>query len=152
MVSLPLLHPGAFQHGILKEHSMTGCLLFGPPGTGKTLDLLTPALLQAPGAALVTLTKPDDLLLTISARRAVGPVVVLDPFGAAPGLPELIWDPIAGCVDATVAERRASRPRAVSCGRSSAAAIAVSGTTKTAGLRGQPHPRRLQLARRFVQA
>ena len=37
MVSLPLLHPGAFQQGILKEHSMTGCLLFGPPGTGKTL-------------------------------------------------------------------------------------------------------------------
>lgn len=81
--------------------------VIGPQGSGKTLDLLTPALLQAPGAALVTLTKPDDLLLTISARRAVGPVVVLDPFGAAPSLPELIWDPIAGCVDATVSERRA---------------------------------------------
>lgn len=37
IVSLPLLHPYAFQQGILKDHSMTGCLLFGPPGTGKTL-------------------------------------------------------------------------------------------------------------------
>ena len=30
--------------------------VIGPQGSGKTLDLLTPALLQAPGAALVTLT------------------------------------------------------------------------------------------------
>lgn len=37
IVSLPLLYPAAFQHGILKEHGITGCLLFGPPGTGKTL-------------------------------------------------------------------------------------------------------------------
>ncbi|MBB1510640.1 type IV secretory system conjugative DNA transfer family protein [Tessaracoccus sp. MC1756] len=81
--------------------------VIGPQGSGKTLDLLTPALLQAPGAALVTLTKPDDLLLTITARQAKGPVAVLDPFGAAPGLPELIWDPIAGCIEATVAEKRA---------------------------------------------
>lgn len=81
--------------------------VIGPQGSGKTLDLLTPALLQAPGAALVTLTKPDDLLLTITARQQRGPVAVLDPFGAAPGLPELIWDPIDGCIDATVAEKRA---------------------------------------------
>ena len=37
IVSLPLLHPSAFRYGILKEHGITGCLLFGPPGTGKTL-------------------------------------------------------------------------------------------------------------------
>ncbi|KAF9647587.1 AAA-domain-containing protein [Thelephora ganbajun] len=37
IVSLPLLRPHAFQYGILKEHGITGCLLFGPPGTGKTL-------------------------------------------------------------------------------------------------------------------
>ena len=36
IASLRLLHPHAFQQGILKEHGMTGCLLFGPPGTGKT--------------------------------------------------------------------------------------------------------------------
>ena len=84
----------------------TGVL--GPQGSGKTLDLLVPALLGAPGGALVTLTKVDDLLLTWTARSAGGrPCVVLDPFGAAAGLPELVWDPVAGCADPWVAERRA---------------------------------------------
>ncbi len=82
--------------------------VIGPQGSGKTLDLLSPALLAAPGAALVTLTKTEDLLLTITARQQDGrPAVVCDPFGQADGLPELIWDPIAGCADPVVAERRA---------------------------------------------
>ncbi len=82
--------------------------VIGPQGSGKTLDLLTPALLRAPGAALVTLTKVDDLLLSLASRSTGDrPCVVLDPFGLAPGLPELVWDPIAGCVDPLVAERRA---------------------------------------------
>jgi type IV secretion system protein VirD4 len=82
--------------------------VIGPQGSGKTLDLLTPALLAAPGAALVTLTKADDLLLTYTARRSNNrPVVVLDPFAQADGLDELVWDPIAGCIDPLVAERRA---------------------------------------------
>ena len=36
--------------------------VIGPQGSGKTLDLLTPALISAPGAAMVTLTMPgkDD--------------------------------------------------------------------------------------------
>jgi type IV secretion system protein VirD4 len=82
--------------------------VIGPQGSGKTLDLLIPALLSAPGAALVTLTKVDDLLLSFPVRSRDGrPCLVLDPFGLAPGLPELVWDPIAGCVDPIVAERRA---------------------------------------------
>lgn len=82
--------------------------VIGPQGSGKTLDLLTPALLGAPGAALVTLTKPDDLLLSFTARTTNGrPAVVLDPFGLVPGLAELVWDPIAGCVNRMTAERRA---------------------------------------------
>jgi len=81
--------------------------VIGPQGSGKTLDLLTPALLGAPGAALVTLTKLDDLLLTLDERSKRGPCVVLDPFGMAPGVTELIWDPVDGCVDSLVAERRA---------------------------------------------
>jgi len=87
--------------------------VIGPQGSGKTLDLLTPALLGAPGAALVTLTKVEDLLLSLTARSAGDrPCVVLDPFGLADGLwghgvQELVWDPIAGCVDPKVAERRA---------------------------------------------
>ncbi len=82
--------------------------VIGPQGSGKTLDLLAPALLDAPGAALVTLTKVDDLLLTFTARsQGNRPCVVLDPFGLAYGLPEVVWDPIRGCVDPLVAERRA---------------------------------------------
>ncbi|RMB57850.1 type IV secretory system conjugative DNA transfer family protein [Tessaracoccus antarcticus] len=82
--------------------------VIGPQGSGKTLDILTPALLQAPGAALVTMTKPEDVLLTWTARTAGGrPCHVLDPFGTAPDLPPLVWDPIAGCIDAHIAERRA---------------------------------------------
>lgn len=61
--------------------------VIGPQGSGKTLDLLTPALLAAPGPALVTLTKVDDLLLTLTDRSAGGrPCVVLDPFGLVPGV------------------------------------------------------------------
>ena len=82
--------------------------VYGPQGSGKTLDLLTPALLNAPGAAMVTLTKPEDLFLTIARRqRNNRPVAVLDPFDLAPGVPELVWDPVQGCADSMVAERRA---------------------------------------------
>jgi len=104
--------------------------VFGEQGSGKTLDVLAPALLAHPGAAMATLTKLDDLLLTAGRRQrplghvgvdlggVVGggagggggvprPIAVLDPFGAAPGLPEFVWDPVAGCVDPKVAEKRA---------------------------------------------
>ena len=83
--------------------------VIGPQGSGKTLDLLTPALLSAPGAALVTLTKVEDLLLSVTDRSSGGrPCVVVDPFGLAEGaIPELAWDPVAGCVNPLVAERRA---------------------------------------------
>ena len=84
------------------------CGVYGQQGSGKTLDLLAPALLAAPGAALVTLTKVDDLLLTLDRRADRDrPVAVLDPFGLAPGVPELVWDPVAGCADSMLAERRA---------------------------------------------
>lgn len=82
--------------------------VIGPQGSGKTLDLLAPALIDAPGAALATLTKVDDLLLTFTARsHGARPCVVLDPFSLVPGLPDVVWDPIRGCVDPLVAERRA---------------------------------------------
>jgi type IV secretory pathway TraG/TraD family ATPase VirD4 len=82
--------------------------VYGEQGSGKTLDVLAPALLGHDGPGLATLTKVDDLLLTAGRRAAGGrPISVLDPFGAAPGLPELVWDPLAGCVDPKIAEKRA---------------------------------------------
>lgn len=83
-------------------------LVMGPQGSGKTLSVLAPALLDAPGGCLVTLTKPEDVFLTVTERGRGGrPVAVLDPFNLTPGLPELVWDPVAGCEDPAVAERRA---------------------------------------------
>src|SRR3954468_2491572 len=68
--------------------------VFGDQGSGKTLDVLAPALLAHRGAAMATLTKVDDLLLTAQRRQTPitldgtpRPIAVLDPFGAAPGLP-----------------------------------------------------------------
>jgi type IV secretory pathway TraG/TraD family ATPase VirD4 len=82
--------------------------VYGEQGSGKTLDVLAPALLRHDGPGLATLTKIDDLLLTAGRRAAGGrPISVLDPFGAAPGLPQLVWDPLAGCVDPKIAEKRA---------------------------------------------
>ncbi|MDT0262330.1 type IV secretory system conjugative DNA transfer family protein [Jatrophihabitans lederbergiae] len=88
--------------------------VYGEQGSGKTLDLLAPALLAHRGAGMATLTKVDDLLLTAQRRQQPltpggppRPIAVLDPFGAAPGLPVFVWDPIAGCVDPKVAEKRA---------------------------------------------
>ncbi|KAJ3824363.1 hypothetical protein EV361DRAFT_944916 [Lentinula raphanica] len=59
IVSLPLLHPGAFQTGILKQHGMTGCLLFGPPGTGKTL--VVRALAKEAGCRMMVIS-PSDVM------------------------------------------------------------------------------------------
>ncbi|KAF9453212.1 AAA-domain-containing protein [Macrolepiota fuliginosa MF-IS2] len=59
IVSLPLLHPHAFKQGILKEHSMTGCLLFGPPGTGKTL--VVRALAKEAGCRMLAVS-PSDVM------------------------------------------------------------------------------------------
>lgn len=88
--------------------------VYGEQGSGKTLDVLAPALLAHRGAGMATLTKVDDLLLTAHRRHQPltpggppRPIAVLDPFGAAPGLPEFVWDPIAGCVDPILAEKRA---------------------------------------------
>lgn len=59
MVSLPLLYPAVFRQGILKEHAMTGCLLFGPPGTGKTL--LVKALAKEAGCRMMNVS-PSDVM------------------------------------------------------------------------------------------
>ncbi|XP_006458194.1 hypothetical protein AGABI2DRAFT_199581 [Agaricus bisporus var. bisporus H97] len=59
IVSLPLLHPQAFKQGILKEHVMTGCLLFGPPGTGKTL--VVRALAKEAGCRMLAVS-PSDVM------------------------------------------------------------------------------------------
>lgn len=73
-------------------------LVVGPPRSGKGLHLVIPMLLDAPGAVVTTSTRPDNLAVTYSARRALGPVAVFDPQGLAAGVPDgLRWSPVRGC-------------------------------------------------------
>lgn len=73
-------------------------LVVGPPRSGKGLHLVIPMILDAPGAVVTTSTRPDNLAVTYTARRAVGPVAVFDPQGLAAGVPDgLRWSPVRGC-------------------------------------------------------
>ncbi len=73
-------------------------LVVGPPRSGKGLHLIIPAILDAPGAVITTSTRPDNLAVTLHARRRIGPVAVFDPQQLAAGLPAgLRWSPIRGC-------------------------------------------------------
>jgi ATP-dependent 26S proteasome regulatory subunit len=67
VVSLPLIAPAAFATGILKEHGMSGVLLFGPPGTGKTL--LARALAKEAGCRMMSIA-PSDVMDMVRARAA----------------------------------------------------------------------------------
>ncbi|KAI9597548.1 hypothetical protein BDF19DRAFT_435455 [Syncephalis fuscata] len=57
LISLPLLYPNHFAHGVLSDHALTGILLFGPPGTGKTL--LAKAVAAESGATMLEIKGSD---------------------------------------------------------------------------------------------
>lgn len=60
--------------------------------------MMIPAILDAPGAVVVTSTRPDNLTATMRARRRIGPLAIFDPQHLAEGLPAgLRWSPIRGC-------------------------------------------------------
>lgn len=73
-------------------------MVIGPPRSGKGLHLVIPAILDAPGAVVVTSTRPDNLTATLRARARVGPVAIFDPQHLAEGLRAgMRWSPIRGC-------------------------------------------------------
>jgi len=75
-------------------------LVIGPPRSGKTTSVVVPCVLDAPGAVVVTSTKPDILAATVSRRWALGNVFVFDPTATtfvAPGVHPLCWSPVTGC-------------------------------------------------------
>jgi len=75
-------------------------VILGPPRAGKGLHLVIPTILDAPGAVITTSTRPDNLTITLRARRNAGPVAVFDPQHLAPGVPSATrWSPIRGCED-----------------------------------------------------
>ncbi|MBA3339338.1 MAG: TraM recognition domain-containing protein [Geodermatophilaceae bacterium] len=87
-------------------------------GWGKTSRLLVPIVRGLPGAALVGSTRPDLFEQTVCTRDDYSPtaprrrVMVVDFSEAAhriaAGYERVVWDPIAGCEDLTVADRRAA--------------------------------------------
>jgi type IV secretory pathway TraG/TraD family ATPase VirD4 len=82
-------------------------LYLGPPRSGKGVHLIIPQTIDAPGAALVTATRPDTLRHTLPLRAKHGPVAVFDPQHLAGPVPRLKWAPQAGCADPLLAITRA---------------------------------------------
>ena len=82
-------------------------LYLGPPRAGKGVHLVIPQTLDAPGAVLVTATRPDTLRHTLPLRSQLGPVAVFDPQALAGDVPRLRWAPQRGCADPLVAITRA---------------------------------------------
>jgi type IV secretion system protein VirD4 len=89
------LHP---EVGVVHAPAEAACLVLGPPRKGKTSAVIIPSVLCAPGAALVTSTKPDVLMATAAARSRYGRIFVFDPTGQATDLPDgvvrLRWSPL----------------------------------------------------------
>lgn len=86
------------------------------PRTGKTTSRAVPAILDAPGAVLVTSNKRDVLDATRDPRKAAGPVWVFDPQSVAREEPtEWWWNPLSYVTDevraAKLAEHFASGSR-----------------------------------------
>lgn len=75
------------------------------PRTGKTTSRAVPAILDAPGAVLVTSNKRDIVDATRGPRSEKGPVFVFDPQGITLEEPTWWWNPLSYVTD----EVRASR-------------------------------------------
>ena len=85
-----------------------GTVILGPPGSGKS-QYVTRPVLDAPGAAVVTSTKPELARATMAIRSATrGPVAVFNPEQLAGVTSTFRWDPVAGCEDSAVASARAA--------------------------------------------
>ena len=85
------------------------------PRTGKTTSRAVPAILEAPGAVLVTSNKRDVVDATRNVRSLVGPVWVFDPQGITLEEPTWWWNPLSYVTDevraAKLAEHFASGSR-----------------------------------------
>lgn len=79
----------------------------GPSESGKTSMVVIPEALDHDGPLVAVGSRTDVIAATWSARAERGRVWLFDPLGAAPVLPPVRWNLVAGCEDPTVAIRRA---------------------------------------------
>lgn len=86
------------------EDNFAGC---GMPRQGKSTFLAVGMVVDAPGAVVVTSTKPDVMRLTAGIRRRRGRVCVFDPEGISCWPESIQWDIVAGCADPEEAAERA---------------------------------------------
>ncbi|MDA8438497.1 MAG: TraM recognition domain-containing protein, partial [Propionibacterium sp.] len=77
------------------------------PRTGKTTSRAVPAILDAPGAVLVTSNKRDVVDATRDVRAAGGPVWVFDPQGITLEEPTWWWNPLSYVTDEVKAAKLA---------------------------------------------
>jgi type IV secretion system protein VirD4 len=80
--------------------------LIAPPRAGKS-GTLAGAVIDAPGAVLVTGIRADVYEHSYRRRRGRGPLAVLNPEGVGGITSTFRWDLVAGCDDPAVAQRRA---------------------------------------------
>lgn len=92
-------------------------MVFGAPRSGKT-GWLAARVIDAPGAVLVTSTRPDLYEVTAALRRRRGPVYVFNAvgLGGAKMRSTLTFDPTTGCADPVFARERATDLLSVSSG------------------------------------
>jgi len=82
-------------------------IVLGPPRAGKGVHLVIPLTLDAPGAAIVTSTRPDVLRATWARRCKHGPAVLFDPQDLSGQGNTLRWSPVRGCAEPLTAILRA---------------------------------------------
>ncbi len=84
---------GRHRGRLLYAEERHALVAFGPPQSGKSAGLAVPALLEWDGPAIASSIKTDLLACTVERRRALGPVLVFDPFGLAGGESHS-WSPL----------------------------------------------------------
>ncbi len=91
----PRLSLGRARGRLLYAERRHALVAFGPPQSGKSAGLAVPALLEWSGPVLASSIKTDLLATTLRRRRALGSVLVFDPFALA-GQPSQTWSPLRG--------------------------------------------------------
>jgi len=84
---------GRARGRLLHAEARHALVAFGPPQSGKSAGLAVPALLEWDGPAVASSIKTDLLAVTETRRRALGRVLVFDPF-ALSGAACDTWSPL----------------------------------------------------------